>query len=97
MVEELELLGFYDIDQKNAAKVSSDLEVTSWENVEALMDAVDIVDIVTPTLTHYELALKAIQKGKWEAYIGGKETSGIWLKRFFPKLLHRVVLRSQVV
>ncbi|SFR45674.1 Short-chain dehydrogenase [Robiginitalea myxolifaciens] len=40
---------------------------------------------------------KAIQKGKWEAYIGGRETSGIWLKRFFPKLLHRVVLRSQVV
>lgn len=40
---------------------------------------------------------KAIDRGKWETYIGGKEVSGIYLKRFFPKLLHRVVLRSQVV
>lgn len=39
----------------------------------------------------------AISSGKWEAYIGGRETSGIWLKRFFPKLLHKVVLKSQVV
>ena len=40
---------------------------------------------------------KAISNGKWEAYIGRRETSGIWLKRFFPKLLHKVVLKSQVV
>ena len=41
--------------------------------------------------------LRAIEKQKFEAYIGGKEISGIYLKRFFPRLLHRVVLRSQVV
>lgn len=40
---------------------------------------------------------KAVEAGKWEAYIGGKEVSGIYLKRLFPKLLHKVVLRSQVV
>lgn len=40
---------------------------------------------------------KAIEKKKWEVYIGGREVSGIYLKRFFPKLLHRVVLRSNVV
>ncbi len=40
---------------------------------------------------------KAVEAGKWEAYIGGREVSGIYLKRFFPKLLHKVVLRSQVV
>jgi short-subunit dehydrogenase len=41
--------------------------------------------------------LRAIEKRSWESYIGGREVSGIYLKRFFPKLLHRVVLRSQVV
>ncbi|MDG1573071.1 SDR family oxidoreductase [Robiginitalea sp. M366] len=40
---------------------------------------------------------RAICKGKWETYIGGQEVMGIYLKRFFPRLLHRVVLRSQVV
>lgn len=41
--------------------------------------------------------LKAIARKKYEAYIGRKEIKGVYLKRFFPKLLHKVVLRSQVV
>lgn len=40
--------------------------------------------------------LKQIEKEKSEAYIGGKETKGIYLKRFFPKLLHKVVMKSKV-
>ncbi len=34
---------------------------------------------------------------KFEAYIGGTKVKGIYLKRFFSKLLHKVVLRSNVV
>ncbi len=41
--------------------------------------------------------IRAVEKEKFEAYIGQGEVKGIYLKRFFPKLLHRVVLRSQVV
>ena len=41
--------------------------------------------------------LNAIADKKYEVYIGGKEIKGIYLKRFFPKLLHKIVLRSQVV
>ena len=40
--------------------------------------------------------LKAIYKEKFEVYIGGKETKGVLLKRFFPKLLHKLVLLSKV-
>ena len=40
--------------------------------------------------------LKAIKKEKFEAYIGKGETKGIYLKRFFPKLLHKFVLKSKV-
>lgn len=40
--------------------------------------------------------VKAIEKEKFEVYIGRKEVVGIYLKRFFPKLLHRLVLRSNV-
>lgn len=40
---------------------------------------------------------RAVQAGKWEVYIGGWETLGVGLKRFFPRLAHRVVLRSRVV
>ncbi|NKI32108.1 SDR family oxidoreductase [Croceivirga thetidis] len=40
--------------------------------------------------------ISAIEKEKFEAYIGKKEVSGIYLKRFFPRMLHKVVLRSDV-
>jgi dehydrogenase/reductase SDR family protein 7 len=54
------------------------------------------------TLNGMELQLfakklvKAVDSKKFEAYIGRKEVLGVYLKRFFPKLLHRVVLKSTV-
>ena len=40
--------------------------------------------------------VKAVEANKFEAYIGGKEVLGVYLKRFFPKLLHHFVLKSKV-
>lgn len=40
--------------------------------------------------------VKAIQSQKFEVYIGRKEIGGIYLKRFFPKILHKMVLKSKV-
>ena len=40
--------------------------------------------------------LQAIHREKYEAYIGGKETMAVYLKRWFPKILHRVVQKSAV-
>lgn len=40
--------------------------------------------------------LQAIESNKLEAYIGGKEVLGIYLKRFFPKTLHYMVIKSTV-
>lgn len=40
--------------------------------------------------------IAAVERQKFEAYIGKKEVLGIWVKRFFPGLLHKLVLKSQV-
>jgi short-subunit dehydrogenase len=40
--------------------------------------------------------LKAIEREKMEVLIGGKETIGVYLKRFFPRLLHHIVRKSAV-
>ena len=40
--------------------------------------------------------VNAVEANKMEAYIGGKETIGVFLKRFFPKFLHYFVLKSKV-
>jgi len=40
--------------------------------------------------------IRAIDRGNYEAYIGGKERLAVYLKRWFPRLLHRVVRKSAV-
>lgn len=40
--------------------------------------------------------IRAVEKEKFEAYIGGKEALAVYAKRLFPKLLHRIVLKSKV-
>jgi hypothetical protein len=40
--------------------------------------------------------IKAIDQGKEEVYIGGKEVYGVYLKRFFPKLFSRLMRKAKV-
>src|SRR5690606_19350940 len=62
--EKYELVGFHDPDEINAKQVAAEFGYTHFGNMDKLMDAVDVVDIVTPTLSHHECAKKAITKGK---------------------------------
>jgi predicted dehydrogenase len=62
--DRLDLIGFYDADVDNAQKVAESLGIRAFESVDALIDAVDAVDIVTPTIYHFDLAQKAALKGK---------------------------------
>lgn len=59
-----EFIGFYDQDNNTAKKVSEDLQVRCLSSVEELIDSVDVVDIVTPTISHFECASLALKKGK---------------------------------
>lgn len=38
--------------------------------------------------------VKAIKADKSEIYIGGKEVLGVYLKRFFPKILEKIVIKQ---
>ncbi|RKR12927.1 short-subunit dehydrogenase [Maribacter vaceletii] len=40
--------------------------------------------------------IHAIEKEKFEVYIGKKEIIAIYIKRFFPKLLHKIIFKSEV-
>lgn len=59
-----ELIGFFDPDDSAAAKIESEFGLKRYESAETLMEAVDAVDIVSPTVTHYDVASKAISMGK---------------------------------
>ncbi|WBX74734.1 Gfo/Idh/MocA family oxidoreductase [Tenacibaculum pacificus] len=62
--EKYELVGFYDPFTENAEKVAKEFGYKLFNSVKELINAVDVVDIVTPTLSHFDCAKEAIQKGK---------------------------------
>lgn len=59
-----QLVGFYDQDPNTAAKVAADMDVRNYTSIDELIDSVDVVDVVTPTIAHFACASKAIAKGK---------------------------------
>ena len=59
-----ELVGFYDPFEENATKVVAEFGYKKFDTISELIAAVDVVDIVTPTLSHFDCAKEAIQAGK---------------------------------
>ena len=59
-----ELVGFYDPNDENALKVIENQGLKRFDDLEKLLAEVDVIDIVTPTVTHFKLALQAIEDGK---------------------------------
>tara|TARA_B100001063_G_C16699238_1_gene521626 strand:- start:163 stop:1128 length:966 start_codon:yes stop_codon:yes gene_type:complete len=60
----LDLVGFYDPDPEVVKKIISEKKYVAYRNPEKLIAAVDIVDIVTPTVSHFHIAKKAINANK---------------------------------
>ncbi len=59
-----ELLGFFDPDDHRAMEVSEFYQIKRYDNPDQLIEDSDVLDIVTPTLSHYEIAKQCICKGK---------------------------------
>ena len=62
--DKFELVGFYDPIEENAAAVAKEFGYKSFPTIDALLEAVDVVDIVTPTLSHFDCAKQALKQGK---------------------------------
>jgi predicted dehydrogenase len=59
-----ELVGFYDENQENGAKIAKEFGYKQFHTIATLIHAVEVIDIVTPTLSHYKCAKVAIKSGK---------------------------------
>lgn len=93
--DKYELVGFYDPNEANAKKVVEEFGYTYFNSLDALIDAVDMVDIVTPTLSHYECAKKAIAKGK-HIFIEKPITNTVEEAEHIRELLAEHNIRGQV-
>ena len=63
-ISHFQLVGFFDPNPENASFAEKTFGIPAYPTIESLMDAVEVVDIVTPTLSHFECACMAIEKGK---------------------------------
>lgn len=64
LTEQFEVVGFYDPSDANAAEVIEKFQLKRFQSMQELLDVVECVDIVTPTLTHAELASLALRNSK---------------------------------
>jgi predicted dehydrogenase len=64
LTEDFELVGFYDPNDQEAENVSTTYSIKRYLTIEELIDHVDVIDIVTPTIAHFECASKAIKAFK---------------------------------
>lgn len=63
-ISEYELVGFYDADETVCKNVENEFGIKCFSAPDELIDEADVIDIVTPTLFHYEYAAKALKKSK---------------------------------
>ncbi|MDR0801828.1 Gfo/Idh/MocA family oxidoreductase [Fluviicola sp.] len=59
-----EFVGFYDPSDESAEKVLSEFKVSRWNDMQELINACDCVDVVAPTLYHFDIASRAIRSSK---------------------------------
>lgn len=58
------LAGFFSLEPVSAAALAEEYGAVVFDSFEALLNAVDVVDICTPTPLHHPLALQAAAAGK---------------------------------
>ena len=94
-IEGVDITGFFDPDDKNASMVEAKYGLTRFTDVSALMDTCDAVDIIAPTIYHYDLCEMALRKGK-HVFVEKPLTNTMAEARQLVKLAKESNLRFQV-
>ena len=63
-MDNVECVGFYDIDDARATVIADKYNVKYYDSLEALLNDCDAVTIVTPTDTHFHIASDCLTAGK---------------------------------
>ncbi|MBS1495744.1 MAG: Gfo/Idh/MocA family oxidoreductase [Bacteroidetes bacterium] len=63
-IDNISITGFFDPDDSIAAAVIEKYGISRYSTAEELIDACDAVDIVAPTIYHFDLCSLALRKGR---------------------------------
>jgi predicted dehydrogenase len=94
-IEGFQLVGFYDSEKENAKNVSAEYGIKSYNDIYELIDDVDAIDIVTPTISHYDCAVDALKKGR-HIFIEKPVTNTLEEAEQLIKLVNEAEVKVQV-
>lgn len=93
--DKFEFVGFYDPDDSNATSVTEQFGINRFDTIDSLIDAVDCIDIVTPTISHFDCASKALRKSK-HVFIEKPVTETVDEAKTLESLAHEAGVKVQV-
>ena len=94
-VEGIELVGFFDPNPEMAEKASQEYGVPYLSSINEVIQATDIVDIVTPTLSHFECAKQCVQQRK-HVFIEKPVTNTVEEAKQLSRLVEEADIKMQV-
>lgn len=62
-IEGAELIGIFDTEKEKSVQISKEQGISSFSSIDELLSNSQAVTIASPTVNHYEIALKCIEKG----------------------------------
>ena len=63
-IDDYQLVGFYDLDDLQSKQVAEEYGLRRFETIDQLVEEVDVVDIATHTVSHYDCVVSAIKRSK---------------------------------
>ncbi len=93
--EKFELVGFYDPDTETADHVAKMFGIHRFDTDDELIEACEIADIVTPTISHYDCASKALRHSR-HVFIEKPLTTTLYEARKLIELADEAHVKVQV-
>lgn len=93
--EHFQLVGFYDPDPETAEAVAKSFGIRRFTTDDELIRASEIVDIVTPTVSHYDCASKALRHSR-HVFIEKPLTTTLYEARKLMDLADEASVKVQV-
>lgn len=94
-MKDVEVVGFYDPSNANAAGVTEQYQIPRFTMAEELIQQVDAIDIVSPTTTHFNLCELALRNGK-HIFVEKPMTNTMEEAKTLVKLVEEANIKFQV-
>jgi predicted dehydrogenase len=94
-MKDVEVVGFYDPSNANAASVAEQYQIPRYTIAEELIQAVDAIDIVAPTTQHFKLCEIALRNGK-HIFVEKPMTNTMEEAKTLVKLVEEANVKFQV-